>query len=141
MRLPFASSLPLAIFILAAFAGLACENNPDDVYVDLEITGQPVGGANIDTLWCTFKGTSYNDGAFEDEKLYKPINVNGYFQSPGGIVEMRTYTWTKDKQTQTFSAFVAAPPGHYLDTKYWFVLIVNDKKGYREITSDTADCY
>ena len=54
---------------------------------------------------------------------------------------MRTYTWTKDKQTQTFSAFVAAPPGHYLDTKYWFMLLVNDKKGYREIVSDTADCY
>ena len=141
MKRSFASHLSLTIIALAALACLTCEINEEDVYVDLEITGQPVGGSNVDTLWCTFKGTSYNDGALEKEELYKNLSVNGYFQSPGGIVEMRTYTWTKDKQTQTFSAFVAAPPGHYLDTKYWFMLLVNDKKGYREIVSDTADCY
>jgi hypothetical protein len=136
----FASRLLLVVVLaLATFAGLTCEPNEEDVYIELSITRQPVGGSGVDTVWCTFKGTSFNVGGKEGD-LYATIKVNGYWMSSHGVYDDKYYYWTQHNQSQTFTSFKAAPEGMYLDKPFWYVLRVTDKNGFREITSDTAYC-
>ena len=123
---------------LAALVFASCEEKTN-VQLNIGVTVQPVGGSGVDTVWCTFSGTSYNYPP-KDGALHDPIVATTYWQSSHGQYNQETHAWATHEQQQVFTSFKAAPEGMYLDKPFWFVIRWTDKNGFQEVLSDTAYC-
>lgn len=122
--------------VLSGIVLVRCK--PPKDRLDIDITIQPVGGIVVDTVFCTFTGTSVRaDG--ETGPLEEPIEVETKWYSSHGQYNPQVHVWASHNQTRTITVFKAADYG-YLDKPFWCVIRWQDGDGGHTIVSDTAHC-
>jgi hypothetical protein len=131
--------LPLVLVVaVTALAGLSCKEN-NSTRLNLSITTQPHGGQGVNTVSCTYEGTSWS--TIDNEEFPDPITVTTFWQTPHSRYNQESHTWTYHNQTQVITTSRSAPSGMYLDKPHWLVIQWSDKGGDYVIVSDTAECY
>ncbi|MFO7650298.1 MAG: hypothetical protein R6X13_03015 [bacterium] len=133
------STLPFVLSALVGLACLQCEQSNPEAYLSITITSQPVGGSGVNTVTCSYQGTSTR-GDGQPGLLDEVVDVTTVWHSSHGTYNEEIHAWTAHNQVQTFSTSKSAPPGMYLDKPFWLVLTWRDKDGEHKLVSDTAFC-
>ena len=131
-----------AVVAFAAICGLGlgCDTHePYDAQLDVSIVIQPQGGLYVNTVTSTVAVEIISPNETGDS-LDRPIELKWAWHSPSGTYNDSSKVYTTQGPVDQLTVSKSAPPGMYLDKKFWLTLTWTDVEGKHTGTSDTADC-
>jgi hypothetical protein len=107
--------------------------------LEFNITGQPVGGVNVQMVTCTFEGWLEPKGGGQEGGV-DPVTLTATWTTAAGAHGAQTYTYVYERRKLTYTFIKAAPSGLFLDKDFWVVFTWKDCNGPHTVTSSVAHC-